>query len=431
MNVTALVETYAPGPVLVFGSLPPDNRDLDVLVRPAERAVLERALAGAGFLNHEVEWARFEDCGVDLVDIVPVENWDLPDDEVDALFGDARPLDGFVNLRQPSPHHMLLILARRIARGGGTLDDKRRARVRLALAHDPDAWDDARKHAPAWAAERVLQLLEATYKSGIPAARVKRTVGLADRFLQRDVPTPIAYAKAFRSSGRRHKSHCVIAFSGLDGSGKSSQAEALRNILERLGYDAVVVWSRLSYNPSLNWIAVPFKRLFDRVGVRSNAALRQSSVTRAGTGLENGRPLLTRLWAGIVALANGLTQRRIVRYHQRRGSIVICDRYLLDSAVHLRFRYGPADAFSWQKRTVRLLSPAPTRAYYLDVPPEVALYRKEEHYDLTQLELQSRLYRQEHALLGVRKLDGLLSPETLCEEIARDVWSALHGRGEI
>jgi thymidylate kinase len=150
-------------------------------------------------------------------------------------------------------------------------------------------------------------------------------------------------------------------------------------------------------------------------------------VELAGRDLRQNSRLLTNLWAGVVALANGLTQRRIVRYHQRRGAIVICDRYLLDSAVHLRFRYGQDEALTWQKRIVRLLSPAPTRAYYIDVPPEVALYRKAEQYDLAQLDIQAGLYRQEHARLGARKVDGLLAPEVLCEEIARDVWRALHG----
>jgi thymidylate kinase len=310
-----------------------------------------------------------------------------------------------------------------VARGGGILDDKRRARVETALAQDPDAWDKARELASAWAAERLLQLLEGTYKTGIPAPRLKRTAGLADRLQRRSSPTT-AYAKAFMSARRRSHRRVVIAFSGLDGSGKSSQAQALRSTLERLGYDAVVVWSRLSYNPSLNWIARPIKSLFSG---RRGKTVTRDGVALSGRELRQSSRLMTTVWAGVVALANGLTHRRIVRYHQRRGVIVICDRYLLDSAVHLRFRYGPEDALSWQKRIARLLSPPATRAYYIDVPPEVALSRKAEQYELPQLTLQAGLYRQEHASLGVRKLDGLLAPEKLCEEIGRDVWAALHG----
>jgi thymidylate kinase len=423
VNAAALLDSYAPAPVLVFGSLPPHNRDLDVLAGPREHEVLERVLTSAGFLKHDVEWVRFEDCGVSLVDLVPVGDWDLPDTEVTALFDQAQPIARFANLVQPSPHHALLILARRVARGGGILDDKRRARVETALAQDPDAWDRARERAPAWAAERLLQFLEGTYKTGIPAPRLKRTIGLADRLQRRNSPTT-AYAKAFKSARRRSHRRVVIAFSGLDGSGKSSQAQALRSTLERLGYDTVVVWSRLSYNPSLNWIARPIKSLF--AGLRGKT-LTRDGVALSGRELRQSSRLMTTAWAGVVAIANGLTHRRIVRYHQRRGVIVICDRYLLDSAVHLRFRYGLEDKLSWQKRITRLLSPPPTRAYYIDVPPEVALSRKAEQYELPQLTLQAGLYRQEQASFGVRKLDGLLAPEKLCEAIGRDVWAALHG----
>jgi thymidylate kinase len=126
-----------------------------------------------------------------------------------------------------------------------------------------------------------------------------------------------------------------------------------------------------------------------------------------------------------VAVANGITQRRETRSHLRKGRVVICDRYSLDSAVHLRYRYGEHRRFRLQAALVRVLSPRPVRAFLLDVPAETGLARKAEQYDLGQLARQVRLYREEHEQLGVRRLDGERPREELCAEIAREVWLAL------
>jgi hypothetical protein len=74
---------------------------------------------------------------------------------------------------------------------------------------------------------------------------------------------------------------------------------------------------------------------------------------------------------------------------------------------------------------VRMLSPRPVRSFWMAVPPATALERKAEQYNLDQLTLQNRLYEEEHARLGARRLDGTRPREELCDEIAREVWSAL------
>src|SRR4051794_36668670 len=49
----------------------------------------------------------------------------------------------------------------------------------------------------------------------------------------------------------RRRRPAVIAFSGLDGSGKSSQTAAAREALVRLGHEAEVVWLPITANPSV------------------------------------------------------------------------------------------------------------------------------------------------------------------------------------
>lgn len=430
VNAGHAIDALLTEAAIVFGSLPPSGRDLDLLVRTATaHQQINHALADAGFRNARSQWVRFDGCESSSVDVILVSQWNLGKGEEDALFDQTLPIDGYRYLKQPVPHHTLLILARRVA-AGSLLDDKKRARIRSALVADPAAWDEAHKCAPAWQAAEALLLLERYYKTGIPPSLRRRVMAATV-----DAPPSHqgdALLRSLRRNLRRSPVGFVVTLSGLDGSGKSSQAEALRKTLDTLGHDAIVVWSRLAYNPTLNFLAVPAKRallFFGGVRKRTGAADAQGTRT-VGKELRRESALLTWIWAAVVAFINGATHRRIVRYHLSRGRAVICDRYILDSAVHLRYRYGAERSLRLQKAIVQALSPKPAAAFYLDVDAQVALERKQEQYDIDQLTLQADLYREEAGALDVRRLDGTETTDRLCEEIAAAVWGAIRATGE-
>ena len=401
-----LVDSALAGRAVVFGSLPPEARDLDLLVRGADAEGLGARLAEEGFIRRRREWARFRGCAVELVDVVVAHAWALAQDELDALFDDAVPLEDRTHLVRPAPHHALLILARSEARGQGELSDKRRLRVDRALSEDPQAWQRAFAHAPRWRLEQALANLRAAHATGARpvTARVRRVRG--------------------RLTARRRGR--VISLSGIDGSGKSSQANALRETLETLGYEAAVEWTRLSYNPSLDLIGAPVKAVLRAAQrLRSHSVPATESTADPGKTLRRRSVFVTHVWAAIVALANASSQRRATRRHLARGRVVICDRYTLDSTIHLRYRYGAARRFRFQASLIRALSPRPLRSFFLDVPPALGLARKAEQYDLAQLTQQVGLYHEEYERLGARRLDGERPREELCADIAREVWLAL------
>jgi thymidylate kinase len=269
-------------------------------------------------------------------------------------------------------------------------------------------------------AERSAALAEAVYATG-------RT-----RFRAR-VRARIAVSRRHRTNGR------LVSFSGLDGAGKSSQAEALQQTLERLGFDVAVQWTRLEWTTLwenrwlgvLGWPARATLALLSRLRRTAGA-----SAARAGeaarplepSALRERSALISHVWVAIVALAHAAAQRRETRGHLRAGKIVICDRYTLDTAVHLRFRYGERRNYRFQTGLVDRLSPRPIATYLLDVPATTAHARKAEQYSLKDLERQAILYGEEWSRLRVRRLDGELPRAQLCAEIATEVWRALRGR---
>jgi thymidylate kinase len=422
VSLLAEVDGLAPGPVVVFGTPPPVGRDLDLLVRPAERPELEAGLARVGFSRDGARFVRFRACSVDVVEVVPAADWKLPAAELEALFEQGAALGQAVNLRRPAPHHELLILARKVAWGGLEREAKQRVRLDAALADDPDAFLHARGAAAAWGAEPALDLLERAWRSGLVPGRRERTTAVAAILGARGERPASAWLRAGRWLARRPRRGRLITLSGLDGAGKSSQAEALRDTLDRLGHEAVVRWTSLSQHPPvLHWLTGIVGRLAGRGGSDGST---EADPGEAGKALRERSSAVTFAWSTIVALTNARSQSRGTRRDVWRGRIVICDRYTLDSKVHLRYAYGEGRAFRFQSLLIRLLSPRPDRAFLLDVSPEEATRRKPD-YPLAENARRAALYRNEYARLGVRRLDGELPQEELCTLLAAEVLEML------
>ena len=120
VDVSALahaVDAAAGGRVLVFGSPPPDGRDLDILARPEQCEAIASALADEGLVSmNGARWVAFARCTAAAVDLVDATGWHLADGELRPLLDEAQVLDGYDHLAGPSPPHALLIAARRVAR---------------------------------------------------------------------------------------------------------------------------------------------------------------------------------------------------------------------------------------------------------------------------------------------------------------------------
>jgi thymidylate kinase len=431
----------------VSGSLPPHARDLDLIVRPEDEAAIAERLRTEGFHQNGGEWVRFRACGAEPVDLIPPEHWELPASEIEALFADAIPLEGFERLARPAPHHLLLMLSRRLVQGDGRLDQKRRARLERALVDDPSAWDGAARYAPRWGMERGLAALRAAYERGERLSTRGRAEALAERFSAMGMNPRRAQAKAWKRVIRppAERGGFLVAFSGLDGAGKSSQAEALRVALEQLGYETTLEWTRLEWTTLweggtvLGKIAWPVTRavgLVERVRGRETASTAAperdwytDTVETPAARLRQRVGWVNDAWVTVVAALHARAQRRATAPHIREGRAVVCDRYTLDAAAMLRFRYGGDRRFRRAIRVLRRLSPEPLRAYHVDVPAATAHARKAEQYSLEDLERQARLYREERDGLGVRALDGEHPREELCTQVALDVWRALRGIG--
>jgi thymidylate kinase len=426
--------------VLISGSVPPEGRDVDLILRVREREIAREALVRMGFVSRgraavpvrrlTEQWARFVGCDVEIVDLNPAERWGLTQPALNRLFEDAAPVDDLQHVARPSAPHSLLLLARRLA-SDGVLTSKRLARIPEALRRDPDAWARAAALAGEWGADETLSRLRDGWIRGAEQVTYPRAKNIASRIASMSARSLLANVRV-EANVRRPRAPKVVAFSGLDGSGKSTQVLALKRTLEALGVEAVVEWKPLGHNTSI--------RLLRRVMKTAVAKARRIEPSELDAIKVPGRSLmagpqpalldhqnivLTHVWATAVGVASAAHYRSVVLRSFGTGRVVIFDRYALDTVAQLRFFYGEQHGFAVQRFLVNTICPKPMLAVLLEVPGAVALARKPEQYDLAQLEAQARLLHEESARLGVHAITAAGSAQEISEEVARNLWDRL------
>jgi thymidylate kinase len=204
----------------------------------------------------------------------------------------------------------------------------------------------------------------------------------------------------------------LIALSGVDGSGKSTQACALRAAFAAGHVRARIVWTRIGDTPLLRRLHAARKRYEQR-----NGTITQRPFSRTGWRLV--------LWA-IVASADYAAWLQYVRWRLWRGDVVIADRYLCDFEVELglRLRNEPHLA-ALLCRVLRALAPTPQRAYLLQIDPDLARNRATESGvgDLDPAAMQRR-YAALIDRYSLRACDASQPLDDLAAELVHDALTA-------
>ena len=189
----------------------------------------------------------------------------------------------------------------------------------------------------------------------------------------------------------------LIAFEGLDQSGKQTQAERLRDRLVALGHSVQLV-SFPDYNTHIG-----------------------TEIARALAGeREYGADVMQLLY-----VANRYEWKAELQRLLEAGTFVVCDRYLSSSVA-----YGEAFGLdrAWLVEIQRFL-PRPSLTIMLDIAPETAVTRKSADRDRYErdLALQTRV-RASYQRLATEDGWLLLDGDRPKDVIAADVFSHLASR---
>jgi dTMP kinase len=182
----------------------------------------------------------------------------------------------------------------------------------------------------------------------------------------------------------------LIAFEGLDQSGKQTQAERLKTAVEARGRTAVLL---------------DFPSYETRIGQEIGAGLQ---------GQRDYGPDTMQL----LYVANRYEKKPQIERLLAEGTIVICDRYLASSIA-----YGEAQGLdgAWLRDAQKYL-PQPDLTILLDIAPETAAGRKTSNRDKYErdLALLSRVresYRRQADAGGWLRLDGERSKDAVAADV--------------
>jgi dTMP kinase len=190
----------------------------------------------------------------------------------------------------------------------------------------------------------------------------------------------------------------LIAFEGLDQSGKQTQAERLKAALEARGRQAVLL---------------DFPSYETHIGQEIGAALQ---------GTRDYGPDTMQL----LYVANRYEKKPQIEALLAGGAAVICDRYLASSIA-----YGEAQDLdgAWLRDMQKFL-PAPDLTILLDIAPQTAASRKTANRDKYErdLALLSRVresYSRQAAAGGWLRLDGERAKDVVAADVQQAVFSLL------
>lgn len=219
----------------------------------------------------------------------------------------------------------------------------------------------------------------------------------------------VAEQLAFGRLGLRTRPGALVCFCGIDGSGKSTHADALRAVLAECEIPSRRVWMRGGYSPVVTWI---------------KARLRGSSVAVPGVGDVQGKlrvyrqPWTRWLWGWLVAVEQIVQAVFTVRVQRWMGRTLVAERYVPDTLADLAERFDE-DAFAatLSARVMRRLCPRPDAVVFLDVPGEVAFERKPDDWSAEVLEARRRRYQSALAAMPqVSVLDAQLPLEDVSKQ---------------
>ena len=162
----------------------------------------------------------------------------------------------------------------------------------------------------------------------------------------------------------------LIAFSGTDGAGKSTQISMLLTHYSKSGVKAQSFWGRGGYTPGFSLA----KRLLRRLG--PSIIPTASDVDKKDELM--GSRLIGSAWLMLACLDIFLYYGVYIRWKLMMGCVVILDRYIIDTELDFRLKFQTIfskDSLFW--RILVSLLPSPNKELLLVVPPEMSAYRSQ------------------------------------------------------
>jgi thymidylate kinase len=221
----------------------------------------------------------------------------------------------------------------------------------------------------------------------------------------------------------------LFCFTGIDGSGKTTQARLLVDWLASRGVKSIYVWSRGE--------VLAIRRILLSAGRRAVG----TSERKIASDQNNYREYQSRksrlmsnrwvrnLWAVMTQIEHLVQINRDIRPKLRQGYTVVCDRYLWDSTIDMavlnnqdhQSLLGNINKLMWK------FVPKPTITFFIDIPPEEAMKRKDDIPSFDYVKKTADFYRFLSQQYSLSLVDGSEDITAIKENIRNAVTNLLEG----
>lgn len=212
----------------------------------------------------------------------------------------------------------------------------------------------------------------------------------------------------------------LIAFSGLDGAGKSTQIELLLKDFRARGAAPVFLWARGGYTPLFNWVKTLIRKM------TGGKALPPSGRSQA-RNRSFSKPWVRYLWLQMALFDLVLTYGIRVRWWLATGKTVVCDRYIWDTLIDFRLNFpnNPIEKY-WLWRLLKKVAPIPSVSFLMIIPVSESLRRSELKAEPfpDSADVLSKRREMYLSMTGSAKWILLDGTKTI-EEVHAQVWSSL------
>jgi len=204
----------------------------------------------------------------------------------------------------------------------------------------------------------------------------------------------------------------VIIFCGLDGSGKTTQANKLVEYFRNNKIKFHYSWMRYPNKFSLPFAA--FLRIMNLSGYPIPETKKKSGIKNLSS-----HETLKKWWKKVVLYDLKLVSKSKVFKPLKEGHILILDRFVIDTVVELAINTGEESLIEKILQDFSILIPENSKIFFLDVEPDISYQRNKEE-SIEVLRRKRNLYLKLCEILNISVIDAKNSIQTIHEMILKE-----------
>jgi len=179
----------------------------------------------------------------------------------------------------------------------------------------------------------------------------------------------------------------MIAISGLDGAGKSTQIDLIVKKYNTMSVQNLILWCRGGYSPGM--------KLLKNILKVSKQASKENINRKVSREKSFSNPIVRKTWLGLAILDLIFFYGLYVRIKELFGVKIICDRFIYDTLLDFELNFPQEKVKNWFLwKLLLLIAVTPVKHFVITIPVKESLYRsilKKEPFPDSKEVLESRL----------------------------------------